>query len=975
MRIVNGIAAVMAVSILLFATHLHAQAPERRFALVIGNSEYKAGRLPTAANDAGLVAQSLRAAGFDVTGARDLDQNTLRRSMREFLDKIAAALADDYWHGEQTVALIYLAGYGLQFEGENYIVPVDAGIRRNEDIPIEAVRISDFTRPLAGMPRALKLFIVDTARQHPFTPAGTPLASGLALVEPDPSMLVAFNAAPGSIAPIEPGPYGAYAQSLAEMIGTGGLGLDDLFTRLRLRVNEKTGGLAVPWYASKIIQPFPFMEPSPDAPPQTVSNAQLQSQPIGEFRGDQEAYAAAVARDTLQGYQDFLAAYPDNPLAARVRALIAVRREAMTWRRAVAIDTQEAFWSYLRRYTKGAHVADAQRRLSRLAAAADPPASFTPVADLDVPPPPPDEVAYLNQPQIVFDGPGFLPPPPVPVYFLPPPPPAFMVLAPPPPPIGAFFLPVPLFTAHPWGRPPAFVLSPPAAPIQRITINNVTIINQREGGTLPATTLPATVVTRVNSGALKPPPPGAPPPAPIHRVATLMGAGPLGHPTTLPGRARPTAIAVPATATAVPGTAPTAVTLTTAGRPQGPDTAAALPGASPNTGPLDHPATLPPNPPRPTAIAVPAEAETGVVPLTRTPGPATATAVPGTAPTAVTATTAGRPQGPDTAAALPGASPSTGLLDHHTTLPPSPARPTGIAVPAEAQTGVAPLTRTPGPATATAVPGTAPAAVTATTAGRPQGPDTAAALPGASPNTGAPDHHTTLPPGPARPTGIAVPAEAQTGVAPFARTPGPGTATAVPGTAPTAVTATTAGRPQGPDSAAAVPDTSPNIGTPVTHARAPDPASTSAAPDAAATGSTLPTTARPHEHGPASPVVPPATGRTLGPGTATAPPRTAVGTPGQHQPGGPVVGSATGSSPQSRPVQKRQPAGTPTASTTTEEHSATTASPWGNFNWLSPSPPPAAPAPAAASPPRARQVVSKPRPAVAHAPPSAPPVQ
>ena len=581
MKILHGIAAVMAVAMFLFATHLHAQAPERRFALVIGNGEYKAGRLPTAANDAGLIAQSLRAAGFDVTGARDLDQDTLRRSMREFLDKIAAA-------GEQAVALIYLTGYGLQFEGENYIVPVDAGIRRDQDIPIEAVRISDFTRPLAGMPGAVKLFIVDAARQHPFTPAGTPLASGLALIEPDPGMLVAFNAAPGSIAPIEPGPYGAYAQALAEMIGTGGLGLDDLFTRLRLRVNEKTGGLAVPWYASKITQPFLFMERAPDAPapPQTASNAQLQSQPLGQFQGDQEAYAAAVARDTLQGYQDFLAAYPDSPLAARVRALIAVRREAMTWRRAVAINTQEAFWSYLQRYPQGAHVADARRRLSRLAAAFDPPAFFTPMADLDVPPPPPDEVAYLDQPQIVFDGPGFLPPPPVPVYFLPPPPPAFIVLAPPPPPIGAFFLPVPLFAARPWGRPPAFVVAPLAPPIQRITINNVTIVNQRVGGgTMPATTLPATVVTRINSGALKPPPPGAPPPAPIHQVAALTGAGPLGHPTTLPpGPARPGGIAVPATATAVPGTAPTAVTSTTAGRPQGPDTPAAVPGTSPNTG-------------------------------------------------------------------------------------------------------------------------------------------------------------------------------------------------------------------------------------------------------------------------------------------------------------------------------------------------------------------------------------------------------
>ena len=155
----------------LVATAAGAQAvPERRFALVIGNSEYKAGRLPTAANDAGLVAETLRTAGFDVVGARDLDQETLRRSVREFIEKVSPA-------GPQAVSFIYLAGYGLQFEGENYIVPIDGSIRRDEDIPIEAIRISDFTRPLAGTPGAVKLFVVDAARQHPFAPAGGSLAS------------------------------------------------------------------------------------------------------------------------------------------------------------------------------------------------------------------------------------------------------------------------------------------------------------------------------------------------------------------------------------------------------------------------------------------------------------------------------------------------------------------------------------------------------------------------------------------------------------------------------------------------------------------------------------------------------------------------------------------------------------------------------------------------------------------------------
>src|SRR5215831_1839402 len=637
MSLLYRIAAVLAVLAPLFVAPVNAQAPERRFALVIGNSEYKAGRLPTAANDAGLIAETLRTAGFDVAGARDLDQDTLRRSIREFLDKVSSA-------GPQAVSFIYLAGYGLQFEGENYIVPIDAGIRRDEDIPIEAIRISDFTRPLAGTPGAVKLVVVDAARQHPFTPDGAPLASGLALVEPDPGMLIAFNATPGSIASIESEPYGAFAQALAEMIGTGGLSLDDLFARVRLRANEKTNGIEVPWDASKITQPFFLTERTADAPPppQVAASVELQSQPIRSFGGDQDAYVAAVERDSLSGYEEFIGAFPDSPMAGRVRALVAVRREAITWRRALSINTPEAYWSYLERYPQGAHVADAERRLARLAAAYDPPPSFTPMAFADVEPPPPDEVVYLNQPAVVFDGPGFLPPPPVPEFFCPPPPREFVVLAPPPAPIGAFFLPVPVVPfisgPRPWVRPPAFVQAPSRPPVQQITINNTTIINQRIGGsTAPVSAaLPSAVVTRVNSGALKAPPPAAPPPAPI-KTAALPGATTLGKQVTLPprtgsgvpGNARQP---IPNTAATTPGRQSPAVTSPGNLRQPIPNTAATTPGgqspAVTSPGNLRQPipntaATTPTAQPGPGRRGQPAQDDR------RLPGPSTATTTPG----------------------------------------------------------------------------------------------------------------------------------------------------------------------------------------------------------------------------------------------------------------------------------------------------------------------------------------------------------
>jgi len=67
---------------------------EKRVALVVGNAGYQVGALATPANDAGLIAQTLQAAGFDVVGARDLDQDSLRRALRDFVEKATAAGPD-----------------------------------------------------------------------------------------------------------------------------------------------------------------------------------------------------------------------------------------------------------------------------------------------------------------------------------------------------------------------------------------------------------------------------------------------------------------------------------------------------------------------------------------------------------------------------------------------------------------------------------------------------------------------------------------------------------------------------------------------------------------------------------------------------------------------------------------------------------------------------------------------------------------
>jgi uncharacterized caspase-like protein len=621
-----------------------AQQQEKRIALVVGNGAYAKSPLATAANDAGLIAQTLQAAGFDVVGARDLDGDTLRRSFRDFIQKAEAS-------GPGTVAMVYLAGYGIQIAGENYFIPVDSSISRDTDVPTEGLRINDYVRQLASLPLKANIVVLDAARQQPFIEGGQPIASGLALVEPEAHMLIAYNAAPGTVAPSEQGSYGVYAQSLAEMIRTGGLALPEVFNRLRLRVNDASKGALVPWHAEKIDAPFMFFDRAPDAPAPAPPDqaAAARNRPIRDL-GAQDAYAAALERDTMPAYEDFLGAYPGDPLARRVRAIVAARREAITWLHSYRTDTPQAYWSYLRRYPQGPHAGDARRRLAILAAALEPPPAFA-VIDYDVPPPPPDEIVYVDRPVFYFSDPefGFEPPPPPPLFFLPPPPPDFIVLEPPPPPIGLFILPQPLFVPIPvYVRAPVYVAAPPNniifANIHNTTIIN-TVINRPPAPVAPGSSgaggLPGALGTKAAPGQGAVAPGGAGPalPAAVAQKASLIQQGKLPMPPSASiNPAKPGTPAAPLGQKVAPA-APLPANVSPNALPQGQGVpkANALPVPGAKGAPPVPPATTGPAPaaPNPNAKLAPANqpATTAPAPAPNLPGAAGGPKAPGaTAP-------------------------------------------------------------------------------------------------------------------------------------------------------------------------------------------------------------------------------------------------------------------------------------------------------------------------------------------------------
>jgi uncharacterized caspase-like protein len=437
--------------------------PQTRLALVIGEAHYKVAPLATPANDAGLVAEALKEAGFAVTEGTDLDGADLRKALHDFVGKADQA-------GPNAVIFVYLAGRGMQYAGQNYFVPVDGFVQREADVPLAAVRLSDYFDKIAAAPAAARIFVLDGARILHFATEGSPFASGLGIETAAANSVYAFNETPDVVSPDEPGPYGIYAQALVEMLRQG-FSIPEVFVAARLRANDLSNGIIVPWNEGQLAAPFALYTRDKKAPP-------LQPGATSSSQGSIAAkvYLQAIKSDTLEGYAGFYAAFPSDPLTLRVRALLAARRESLTWRAAVDAETPQAIWTYMRRYPRGPHIPDARRRLAGLAAPLDPPPRFDPYPFSGLAAPSEAELEILDQPVLTFDDPSYPPVPPA-ADLLPQRPVEFEDLLPPSP-GGSGLLPVPEPLALGFSKPlrpalaanpsPVSAIMPPAAPATKM---------------------------------------------------------------------------------------------------------------------------------------------------------------------------------------------------------------------------------------------------------------------------------------------------------------------------------------------------------------------------------------------------------------------------------------------------------------------------------------------------------------------------
>jgi len=257
-------------------------ATEQRTALVIGNSAYSAGPLKNPVNDAADMAAILEKLGFSVT----LKKNARLQEMDEAIEAFGNLLK------RGGVGLFYYAGHGVQVNGANYLLPIDAKINKETDVKYQAVDANKILDEMATANNGLNIVMLDACRDNPFTRSFRNAARGLAIVSSAPSgTFISYSTSPGNLARDGDGRNSPYTAALLKYIQAPGLTISDVFIRVRTKVKKETG--QVPWELSSLEGQFYFMSGSAGKADGPV--------PAGRTKvaRDESSVTAAVATDEL----------------------------------------------------------------------------------------------------------------------------------------------------------------------------------------------------------------------------------------------------------------------------------------------------------------------------------------------------------------------------------------------------------------------------------------------------------------------------------------------------------------------------------------------------------------------------------------------------------------------------------------------------------------------------------------------------
>jgi hypothetical protein len=272
---------------------------EKRVALVVGNAAYQyTARLANPTNDADDMAAALRKVDFEVIVVKDVNKRSLEMAMANFGRQAQEADA----------ALIYYAGHGIQYQGLNYLMPVDARLEDEYSINYELTRIDDVLFALSKA-RGVKILILDACRNNPL---GERLSSrgvnrdfaqtrGLARIEAPRGMLVAFATQSDRVAVDGVGRNSPFTGALLKEIEEPGIEIATLFRRVAIDVDRATGGRQLPELSISMAGEF------------YLNTRETDMQAWAKLRG-------SIDRRQLAG---FMTQYPNSPLISDVQERLA----------------------------------------------------------------------------------------------------------------------------------------------------------------------------------------------------------------------------------------------------------------------------------------------------------------------------------------------------------------------------------------------------------------------------------------------------------------------------------------------------------------------------------------------------------------------------------------------------------------------------------------------------------------------------
>ena len=267
---------VLAGSLALLTTNLLAA---ERIALIIGNGKYEhIGALDNPPKDVELVSAALRDVGFDVTTLLDADIAAMDQSLANFYKKMDQA-------GSETVGLFYFAGHGMTFDGENWLIPVDAQVTDPSHIRRRTVSAQDILKEMEDRKNKTNIMILDACRDAPFKQlrSGTRAVSrGMAEMRAPRGSFIAFSTAAGQVAYDGQGDYSPFAEAFAAEIRTPNVPINGMMINVNARVRKSTENLGaveqVPWVNHSLSDNFWF-NPAGDSGNQRLSGGSVQPQP------------------------------------------------------------------------------------------------------------------------------------------------------------------------------------------------------------------------------------------------------------------------------------------------------------------------------------------------------------------------------------------------------------------------------------------------------------------------------------------------------------------------------------------------------------------------------------------------------------------------------------------------------------------------------------------------------------------------